>query len=177
MGILPWAFPLVIFRSVTWEPKWEVNHLQIFPKLLSVEWKLRTSKQKTSASLEAGNGGGWERAELLPQRGDRATGLGRPRTCPATGLRSFGLKPCHSVLASSRAPCRGQGLILKSAKAKMAGMRLLQIFKLSLRKSLPSHPHSTVVFARACYPGTKLTRPAVKTLAVLASTWSVASGR
>lgn len=60
-GCGTWAFPLVIFRSVlsvTWELKWEVSHLQIFPKLLSMEWKLRTSRQETSASLEAGNGGG-----------------------------------------------------------------------------------------------------------------------
>lgn len=34
VGTLPWAFPLVIFRSFTGEPKWEVNHLQIFPQIV-----------------------------------------------------------------------------------------------------------------------------------------------
>lgn len=34
VGSLPWAFPLVIFRSVTGEPKWEVNHLQIFLQIV-----------------------------------------------------------------------------------------------------------------------------------------------
>lgn len=68
---------------------------------------------------------------MLPQRGDLVAGLGRPRTCPATGHQSFCPKSCQSILMSSRSLRRGQGLILKTENAKMAGLRLLKILKLS----------------------------------------------
>lgn len=103
---------------------------------------------------------------MLPQCWDLA--VFQPCTGRATGLRSFCLKPCQSVLASSKALRRGQRLTLKTAKAKMAGLRLLQILKLSRMQSLPSHPHSPV----ACNPGTK--RPA-SALAAPGSTYAGAS--
>lgn len=78
---------------------------------------------------------------MLPQRWDLVAGLGRPPTRPATRLRSFSPKPGQSVLASSRDLCGGQGLTLKTAKAKMAGLRLPRILKLSRMQSFPSHPH------------------------------------
>lgn len=46
------------------------------PQFISMEWKLRTSRQETSASLEAGNGGGWEHAGCCLSAGTRPLASG-----------------------------------------------------------------------------------------------------
>lgn len=165
-GYFLWWFSAL---SVTWESKWEVSHLQIFPQIDI--YGMEAENIKAGNICQPGGRKWWWLGALrmLPPCGDLAAGLGRPPTYWATWLRSFCPKLCQSVLASSRALRRGQGLILSTANAKMAGLRLLQILKLCWLQSLPSHSHSPVAFAQACNPGTKHAQPA-SALAILGST-------
>lgn len=85
-----WAFPLVIFRSVCYmgvkvggKPPANLPQIDIYGM--------------EAENIKAGNicqpgGRKWWRlgaCRMLPQRRDPAAGLGRPRTCRATGLGSF----------------------------------------------------------------------------------------